>query len=96
VEICKRLTREFNQDLFEPGQKVCFTTTRQIYFIAHLTQADFSLLRVFELIKKRKEKTVEHCKWKFFYFGQTFEIPGCYCSYSDTMLRAPAGKRGFS
>ena len=87
----KKLSRKF-LNIFPGCEKVCFTTTRNYYYIAHLTQADFSLLKDFELIKD--ELSIVN--------GSLITVrdPIKYCDKNihvrDTMLLAPGGSKSLA
>ena len=87
----KRLSRKF-LNIFPECDKVCFTTTRNYYYIAHLTQADFSLLNDFNLIKD--ELSIVNGSFI------TLRDPLKYCDKNihvrDTMLLAPGGSKSLA
>ena len=87
----KKLSRKF-LNIFPGCEKVCFTTTRNYYYIAHLTQADFSLLNDFDEIKD----DLSIVNGSFI----TMRDPLKYCDKNvhirDTMLLAPGGSKSLA
>lgn len=94
-EICedlneKRLTRQFYTDIFP--QKVSVTQTRAYYLIAHLTQADLSMLSDFEKIKEE----LSIVNGSFVTLGQPFKYYGRNIHIRDTMLLAPGASKSLA
>jgi hypothetical protein len=88
----KRLTREFKSDLFPSGQKVCITYTKFSYFIAHLTQADLSILNDFDSIKE----DLSIVNGSFVTLRDPLKYCGNRIHIRDTMLLAPAGSKSLA
>lgn len=83
----KPLTRVYLQDLFAPGTKVSLTTTNQYYFLAHLTQADLSMLSDFDDVKEQ----LSIVNGSFVTLRDPLICSGMKIHIRDTMLLAPAG-----
>jgi hypothetical protein len=81
----KRLVRIFLPKILSQGNKISVTITKNHYFIAHLTQADLSMLTDFDLIKE--ELSIVNGSFV------TLRDPLKYCGQNihirDTMLLAP-------
>lgn len=88
----KKLSRVYLKDLFQSGQKVSLTITNQYYLLAHLTQADLSLLSDFESVKE--DLSIVNGSFV------TLRDPLKYCDkiihIRDTMLLAPAGAKSLA
>jgi len=87
----KRLSRVFLQ-LFEVGQKVCITTTKNYYFIAHLTQADLCMLSDFNELKE----DLSIVNGSFVTLRDPLKILGCNVHIRDTMLLAPGSRKSLA
>jgi hypothetical protein len=83
------LTREFIPNLLDKDQKLSFTIKKDYYLIAHLTQADLSMLNDFEMIKD--ELSIVNGSYV------TIRESINYCNKNiyvrDTMLLAPSGSK---
>jgi len=86
----KRLTRKFLVDLFSP--KTSVTKTRGYYIIAHLTQADLSLLRDFSEVKEE----LSIVNGSFVTLGKPINFRGQSIHVRDTMLLAPGGSKSLA
>lgn len=83
----KRLTRQFYTDIFP--QKVSVTQTRAYYLIAHLTQADLSMLSDFNEIKEE----LSIVNGSFVTLGKPLKYCGRNIHIRDTMLLAPGASK---
>ena len=88
----KKLSREFLTDLFSGDQKVCITTTRNYYIVAHLTQADLSMLSDFEEVKG--ELTIVN--GSFVTLRDPLKFADRNIHIRDTMLLAPGGSKSLA
>jgi len=86
----KRLTREYLSDLFSP--KVSVTRTRGYYLIAHLTQADLSMLSDFVRIKE----DLSIVNGSFVTLGKAIKYCGRNIHIRDTMLLAPGAAKSLA
>jgi hypothetical protein len=79
-------------DLFKNSDKVCITTTTNYFLVAHLTQADLSMLSDFDQIKE--ELSIVNGSFV------TLKDPIKYCGKNihirDTMLLAPGGRKSLA
>jgi len=83
----KKLTRSYMSSFTE--DKVSVSKTRNNYLIAHLTNADLSMMKDFEEIKENLD-IVNKC---FVTLGKPVVLENTNIIIRDTMLLAPAGKR---
>jgi hypothetical protein len=88
----KNLSREFMSDLFQPGQKVSITTTQNYYFLAHLTQADLSMLSDFDEITEN----LSIVNGSFVTLRDPLKFCGKNIHIRDTMLLAPGGSKSLA
>ena len=88
----KQLSREFLQDLFQTGQKISVTTTHHYYLIAHLTQADLSMLSDFDEITE----DLNIVNGSFVTLRDPIKICGKKLHIRDTMLLAPGGRKSLA
>jgi hypothetical protein len=86
----KRLTRQYITDIFP--QKVSVTQTRNYYLIAHLTQADLSMLSDFDEIKEE----LSIVNGSFVTLGKPIKFQGRNIHIRDTMLLAPGGSKSLA
>lgn len=86
----RRLSRKFMTDLFP--QRVSMTKTRNYYIIAHLTQADLSLMSDFKEIKE----DLSIVNGSFVTLGKAIKFHGRNVHIRDTMLLAPGGSRSLA
>lgn len=86
----QRLSRQYLTDLFP--QKVSVTRSKNYYLIAHLTQADLSLLSDFDEIKDE----LSIVNGSFVTLGKPIKYCGKNIHVRDTMLLAPGGKKGLA
>jgi hypothetical protein len=87
----KRLTRKNMNDLFE-HQHVSVTKIRMYYLIAHLTQADLSMLSDFDEIKEE----LSIVNGSFVTLGKPIKFQGRNIHIRDTMLLAPGGSKSLA
>jgi len=92
IIIDKSLTREFLSDLFPLSDKVCLTTSKNYYLIAHLTQADLSLLSDFDLIKEE----LNIVNGSFVTLRNALKFCDKKIHVRDTMLLAPGGSKSLA
>lgn len=85
----KRLTRNFLALL---SQKMSVTKTKCYYLIAHLTQADLSMLSDFEEIKE----DLSIVNGSFVTIGNPIVFSGKSIHVRDTMLLAPGGSKSLA
>jgi hypothetical protein len=90
MEILKKMTRSSMNSFTE--DKVSVTKIRTNYFLAHLTNADLSMLNDFEIIKEKMNIVNK----SFVTLGKPIVIGGTNVVIRDTMLLAPAGKRSLA
>ena len=88
----KRLTRVLIKDLFEIGQKVNITTTKNYYFIAHLSQADLSMLSDFDRINE----DLSIVNGSFVTLRDPIKYYGKNIQIRDTMLLPPSGRKSLA
>lgn len=88
----KRLTRKYLKGIFEAVHKVCFTTSRNCYLSAHLTQADLSLLTDFDAIKE----DLSIVNGSFVTLRDPLKYNDMLIHVRDTMLLAPTGSRSLA
>lgn len=86
----KRLSREFLKDLI--SEQVSVTRTRGYYLIAHLTQADLSMLSDFEKLKE----DLSIVNGSFVTLGKPLKYCGRNIHIRDTMLLAPGGGKSLA
>ena len=91
-EVEKRLTREFLPDFYDEGHKICITSTKRYYLLAHLSQADLSMLSDFEDIKEG----LNIVNGSFVTIRDPLSINGRSIHIRDTMLLAPGGSRSLA
>lgn len=85
----KRVSR--NWISFEGGE-VCLTVTKNNYIIAHLTQADLSMMSDFDLIKE----DLSIVNGSFVTLTKPFCLDGVNIHIRDTMLLAPGGSKSLA
>ena len=90
MEILKKMTRSSMNSF--TADKVSVTKIRTNYFLAHLTNADLSMLNDFEIIKEK----LNIVNKSFVTLGKPIVIGGTNVVIRDTMLLAPAGKRSLA
>ena len=95
------LTRKYHEDLlpvnedlqslssFNDTNKLCITTTRNHFFIAHLTQADLSMFKDFSDIKEE----LSIVNGSFVTLDKPLKLNGRKIYIRDTMLLAPGGSK---
>lgn len=86
----KRLTRQIIRDLFP--QRVSVTRSKLYYLIAHLTQADLSMLSDFSSIKEE----LSIVNGSFVTIAKPLTICGRNVHVRDTMLLAPGGSKSLA
>jgi hypothetical protein len=88
----QKLNRIFLSNLFKSNSKVSITTTKNYYFIAHLTQADLSMLSDFEEIKDG----LSIVNGSFITLRDPLKLSGRAIHIRDTMLLAPGGSKSLA
>jgi hypothetical protein len=88
----KKLSREFLSNLFQSETKVSITTTKIYYFIAHLTQADLSMLTDFDELKEG----LSIVNGSFITLRDPIKLCGRNIHIRDTMLLAPGGSKSLA
>jgi len=88
----KMLTREFIPDFFEPGHKLCVTSTKHYYLLSHLTQADLSMLDDFDIIKEE----LSIVNGSLITIQDPLKFKGRNLHVRDTMLLAPGGSKSLA
>ena len=88
----KKLSRKFISGLCCEGEKVCITTTNNYYIIAHLTQADLSMLSDFDVIKEE----LSIVNGSFVTLRDPIQMWSKNIHVRDTMLLAPAGMKSLA
>ena len=86
----KRLTRYYLYDLF--SQRLSVTKTKNYYLIAHLTQADLSMLNDFDEVKE----DLSIVNGSFITLAKPIKFRGKNVHIRDTMLLAPGKSRSLS
>jgi hypothetical protein len=86
----KRLTRQNVKGFFE--QEFNITKSKTYYLIAHLTQADLSMLSDFDEIKEE----LSIVNGSFVTLGKPFKYCGRNIHIRDTMLLAPGGSKSLA
>ena len=88
----KALQRMYLIDLFEEGQKISITISKNYYILSHLSQADLSMLSDFESIKEG----LSIINGSFITLGGPMKFKDKNLHVRDTMLLAPNGMRSLA